>query len=77
MLFLSIFLIFDTPRYLEILICSVIAIIYGLFIIYDTQLIAGGKHSELTYDDYIIGALLLYVDIVGMFVYILRIFGRN
>ena len=51
---------------------------YGLFLIYDTQLIAGGKKYELGYDDYVIGSLLLYVDIIMLFVELLRLFGgRN
>ena len=51
---------------------------YGLFLIYDTQLIAGGKKYELGYDDYIIGSLLLYVDIIMLFLELLRLFGgRN
>jgi len=34
-------------------------IIYGIYLLIDTQMIAGGKKYELSYDDYIIGALVI------------------
>ena len=51
--------------------------LYGFYIVYDTQLIAGGRYDELTYDDYVIGALLLYIDVVGLFMYLLALVGRK
>jgi len=53
--------------------CTIGVIIFGMYLIYDTQLIAGGKRLELSIDDYILGALLLYVDIMRIFLYILSI----
>ena len=47
-------------------------ILYGLYLIYDTQLIVGGKRVELSVDDYIIGAMMLYVDIIVLFLRILK-----
>jgi FtsH-binding integral membrane protein len=49
--------------------------IYALYLIYDTQLIMGGKRYQLTLDDYVLGALVLYIDIIVMFLRILRIIG--
>jgi hypothetical protein len=39
-------------------------------------LIVGGKKHELSYDDYIIGALMLYVDIIGLFLELLELLNR-
>jgi len=50
-------------------------IIYGLFLLIDTQLVAGGGRYELSIDDYIVGALILYLDIVMIFLELLRLFG--
>ena len=50
-------------------------IFYGLFLIIDTQLIVGGRRYELTIDDYVIGAMILYVDIIMIFLELLRLFG--
>lgn len=54
-------------------------IIFGIFLVYDTQLVIGGKHRALKYDsdDYIFAALNLYLDIVQMFLFLLRLFGNR
>lgn len=57
----------------EIFISSCSVVVFGLYLIYDTQLIVGGKRRELSVDDYIIGALMLYIDIIQIFLEILRI----
>jgi FtsH-binding integral membrane protein len=62
-------------RYVYIIICLIVITAISIFIIWDTKQIASGKKYGLDYDDYIIGALLLYTDIVTMFIYILAILG--
>lgn len=59
------------------LVSSLLVVFYGLYLIYDTQLIAGGGTYGLTTDDYIIGALLIYVDIMMLFLELLRLLGEN
>ena len=89
LLIFGITLIFYSNKFLQLIYLSLMLILYIWYLIYDTQLIAGGrvyifftiKTYELDYDDYIIGALLIYVDIMGLFLEILRIlvilFGKN
>lgn len=48
-------------------------LVFGLYIVYDTQLIVGGRSHELEIDDYIIGALMLFLDIINLFLQILKI----
>lgn len=56
------------------LIISVIVIcFYGVYLIYDTQLIMGGHRFELSLDDYIVAALVIYIDIIVLFIRILRV----
>ncbi|OMJ86499.1 hypothetical protein SteCoe_11993 [Stentor coeruleus] len=57
--------------------CPIAVVIYGIFLIYDTQLIVGEKRHKIGYDDYVLGAVALYVDIVGIFLYILAMFGEK
>jgi protein lifeguard len=57
--------------------CLGLVILYGLFLIHDTQLIAGGRRYELTLDDYVIGVIFLYIDIIKMFLKILVLLGRR
>ena len=56
---------------------AILVVFYGLFLIYDTQLIAGGHKYELSLDDYIIAALMLYTDIILIFLELLKLFGRS
>lgn len=76
-IFFSIAIAFTASSYVNMILVLIIIWIYGFYIVYDTQLIAGGRYKELSYDDYIIGALLLYTDIIGLFFYILMLIGKK
>ena len=67
------FLFFFNFGFLYVTLCMFGVILYGMYLVYDTQLILGGKHMELGYDDYIIGAIFIYLDIVVLFIRILEI----
>lgn len=53
------------------------ALLFSMFIIFDTQLIIGGRHSrhQFEIDDYCIAAISLYIDIIQLFLYLLQLFG--
>ena len=53
------------------------AMLFSMYIVYDTQLIMGGKSRQFQYslDDYCIAALNIYVDIIQLFLYLLQLFG--
>ncbi|CAD8152438.1 unnamed protein product [Paramecium octaurelia] len=65
----------------HLFICTICVIIYGGFMILDTQHIIRDRSNYLTIDDYIIAAMLLYIDFVILFLRILEIlaiiFGKN
>lgn len=69
------FMIFFYSYWLRLIYSLLAVIVFSIFIIFDTQLIAGGRYGELTYDDYVVGALILYIDIVGLFIYLLSLLG--
>ncbi len=56
---------------------AIFAVIYSIYILIDTQLILGGKNVSLSLDNYVLGAVLLYIDIIGLFLELLRLFGRR
>ena len=56
---------------------AIFVVVYGLYLVYDTKQLAGGKSHSLGYDDYIVGALLLYVDILMLFLELLRLCGSK
>ena len=57
-------------------VAAILVIVYGLYIVHDTQLITGDKKYSLSYDDYIVGALIVYIDIVMLFLELLRLLGK-
>lgn len=49
------------------LIALAFAILYSVYLVIDTQLILGkGKHN-ISLDNYVLGAIFLYLDIIGLF----------
>ena len=81
--FVSMFLVmlnvfFIKSNALSILIAVVFSAIYAFYLIIDTQLIMGNRNRALSLDNYILGAVLLYIDIIQLFLNLLRILGdRN
>lgn len=43
--------------------------------VYDVQLIMGGRKYELSEEEYVFGALILYVDIINILLILLYLFG--
>ena len=52
-------------------------IMVGFYLVYDTQLIMGKFGVAYSVDDYIFATLEIYMDIIRLFLLILRILGRN
>lgn len=54
------------------------AFLVSLYMIFDIQLIMGGRSNELSPEEYILAACLLYIDILQLFQYMLILFaGRE
>lgn len=53
------------------------ALLFSFYLVYDTQLIVGGKHHQFSFgvDDYVFGALTLYIDIIQIFLSLLSLLG--
>jgi len=60
-------------HYLIFLYCFLGAVLFALFIIYDTTVI----RDHFSYDDYILAAMTLYFDVIRFFIYVLRILGAS
>ncbi|EGR28875.1 hypothetical protein IMG5_167280 [Ichthyophthirius multifiliis] len=67
------FATFSHQKTIYIIYCALSVILYSIYLIYDTQLIAGGKKYELSVDDYVVGAMMLYIDIIMIFLELLKI----
>merc|ERR1719162_343981 len=55
------------------------ACLFSFYIVYDTQLIIGGKNKqhEFCIDDYCMAAINLYMDIIQLFLFLLQLFGNR
>ncbi|KAL3836349.1 hypothetical protein ACJMK2_021872 [Sinanodonta woodiana] len=63
-------------KILEIVYASIGALIFSAYLVFDTQLMLGGKHKyALSPEEYIFAALNLYLDVINLFLFILRIVG--
>ena len=74
--FLNLFFLTGSSLLLSVY-CTIFAVIYSIYILIDTQLIMGGKRYELSLDNYVFGAVMLYVDIIELFLKLLRLLGER
>ena len=77
MLCFAIVLIFVNIRALHVIYCVLGVLVYSIYLIYDTQLVMGKFGIEYVMEDYIIAALMIYIDIIQIFLYILQMFGKK
>jgi len=63
-------------KFLYLIYSVLIALLFSMFLVYDTQMIMGGKKHEISPEDHVYGAIQLYVDVVYIFLAILS-FGRK
>lgn len=53
------------------------ALIFGLYLLIDTQMMVGGGHKvAISPEDYVVAALNLYTDVVQIFMFSLMIVGK-
>jgi FtsH-binding integral membrane protein len=56
---------------LNCMIAIVVGLIYCVYLIIDTQSILGGGKRQISLDNYAMGAAVIYMDIIGLFLKIL------
>jgi len=78
LLIFGILAIFIQNRILDLVYASLGALVFSCYIVFDTQMMLGGKHKySISPEEYIFAALNLYLDIVNLFLYILAIVGGS
>merc|ERR1711910_178820 len=71
-------LFFPQTRTVRLVFAIIGAIIFSLYIVFDTQMMMGGNHKySLDPEEYVFAALNLYLDIINLFLYILQIIGAS
>lgn len=64
-------------QYVYIVYACLGTLVFSLYLVFDTQLIVGGKHRkyEVSPEEYVFAALNLYLDIVTLFLLLLQLIG--
>lgn len=63
-------------RYLQMVYGGVGALLFSLYLVYDTQMMMGGDHKySISPEEYVFAALALYLDIINIFLFVLRLVG--
>lgn len=65
-------------KYVSLVYASLGALLFCAYLVFDTQLMMGGKHKySLSPEEYIFAALNLYLDVINLFLFILSIIGLS
>jgi len=56
---------------------SLMALLFSMFLVYDTQRIMGGKKHSISPEEHIFASITIYIDVVYIFLAILGIGGRD
>ena len=51
------------------------ALVFSIYLIYDTQLVVGKGTFSYSLDDAYLAAIQLYLDVINLFLFILQILG--
>ncbi|XP_034031181.1 protein lifeguard 1 isoform X2 [Thalassophryne amazonica] len=64
-------------KFLHIVYACLGTLVFSLYLVFDTQLILGGKHRKYSVspEEYVFAALNLYLDIVTLFLLLLQLIG--
>lgn len=72
LLVLGVMGIFVRSMILQFIYCALGALVFSAYIVFDTQLIIGGKHENtISPEEYIFASLSLYLDVINVFMFML------
>ncbi|XP_031633127.1 protein lifeguard 1-like [Contarinia nasturtii] len=72
----SFVLMFTRSEIAHLIFAGIGALLFSIYLIYDTQMIMGGNHKySMSPEEYVLGSITLFLDIINIFLYILRIVG--
>eukprot|EP00092_Neocalanus_flemingeri_P001981 GFUD01002114.1.p1 GENE.GFUD01002114.1~~GFUD01002114.1.p1 ORF type:complete len:315 (+),score=50.06 GFUD01002114.1:45-989(+) len=78
LLFGIIMIFVPRTKYTQMAYGGIGALIFSVYLVYDTQMMMGGDHKfSISPEEYIFAAVALYLDILNIFLYLLKIFGKK
>jgi len=57
--------------------CGLIALVFSMYLVYDTQRLMGGKKYSLSPEEHVYAAVEIYIDVVQIFLAVLGLGGRD
>ena len=69
----SMFMVMFRMELLHTMLCAFGAVLFTVYLIVDLQLVLGGREWDIGEEDYILAAMILYLDIINLFLYILEL----
>ncbi|NP_001072357.1 protein lifeguard 2 [Xenopus tropicalis] len=76
-IFLVILIPFQYIPWLHAVYAVIGAIVFTMFLAFDTQMLMGSRRYSLSPEEYIFGALNIYLDIIYIFSFLLQLFGTQ
>lgn len=73
----AIVLAFKYIKWLHMLYAAIAAIVFTLFLAFDTQLVIGNRKHSISPEEYVYGAMKIYTDIVYIFINLLQLVGSK
>ena len=77
MLFFGLFTMFFGTPFTTMLYSALIVLLFGAYLIYDTQQVSARFGTFYSMDDYFLASLSLFIDIIQLFLNILNLVGSN
>uniref|UniRef100_A0A8C6YQH4 Protein lifeguard 2 n=1 Tax=Nothoprocta perdicaria TaxID=30464 RepID=A0A8C6YQH4_NOTPE len=74
---LAVILPYQYVPWLHVIYALLGAIIFTMFLAFDTQMLMGNRRYSLSPEEYIFGALNIYLDIIYIFSFFLQFFGSS
>lgn len=71
----GIIMIFIRNFWARIIYACIGVILFGIYLVFDTQLVIGKNSRMYSIDDYVMAAANLYIDIIQIFLFLLQIVG--
>ncbi|OTF81968.1 glutamate receptor, ionotropic, N-methyl D-aspartate-associated protein 1-like protein [Euroglyphus maynei] len=75
--FAGIAMLFIQSRTVQIIYAAIGVAIFTIYLAIDTQAIIGGRELEISTEEYILAVIHLYINIVNLFLMILRLISLS
>ncbi len=75
--FIAIFFLIKHYPIVHTVYSALLALLFSMFLVYDTQQIMGGKKYSISPEEHVYAAVQLYVDVIYIFLAVLNLGGRN